>query len=166
MSNLAGGDKSATFGMPRVSDEKWDAIFNSKQICWETELVGGKTYACEREVVPGTKKCYAHRELPFVGMCMQCGYEYLVYSPEIEDMHFAYFCKGAPEQMVTCARTRLQDARDALSAPDAMQGTQRPPEHTLTLEKAKERYPNAYQMFVKKMGQTEADKLFSHIVGE
>jgi hypothetical protein len=43
----------------------------------------------------------------FVGWCLHCTHVYVDYSPEIEDLHFAKYCPGAPEELKESARERL-----------------------------------------------------------
>ncbi len=42
-----------------------------------------------------------------VGWCLRCDHEYASYTPQIEDLHFANFCPGAPEELKESARKRL-----------------------------------------------------------
>jgi hypothetical protein len=42
-----------------------------------------------------------------VGWCLRCTHVYKVYSPAIENQHFAHHCPEAPEQLKESARARL-----------------------------------------------------------
>lgn len=42
-----------------------------------------------------------------VGSCLWCDHVYAEFSPEIQDLHFAKHCPGAPEQLRQAARARF-----------------------------------------------------------
>jgi len=42
-----------------------------------------------------------------VGWCWHCSHEYVEYSPEIQDRHFAYHCPGPPEKLKQAALASL-----------------------------------------------------------
>jgi hypothetical protein len=42
-----------------------------------------------------------------VGFCIWCDHTYLAYNSEIEDLHFAKHCPGAPEQLRQSAQARF-----------------------------------------------------------
>jgi hypothetical protein len=41
------------------------------------------------------------------GFCLWCDHTYAAYNSEIEDLHFADHCPGAPEELRKSARERL-----------------------------------------------------------
>jgi hypothetical protein len=42
-----------------------------------------------------------------VGWCLHCTHVYVDYNPEIEGMHFANYCPGAPDKLKKSARESL-----------------------------------------------------------
>ena len=46
-------------------------------------------------------------ESRIVGFCFWCDHTYSKYNPEIEDLHFAEHCPGAPKELKESARERL-----------------------------------------------------------
>ncbi len=51
--------------------------------------------------------CVEAADSKIVGFCMWCDHTYAAYNSEIEDLHFAKHCPGAPEELKKSARDRL-----------------------------------------------------------
>lgn len=43
-----------------------------------------------------------------VGWCLHCSHVYTIYTPEIQDQHFAKHCPAAPETLKKSSRARLR----------------------------------------------------------
>jgi hypothetical protein len=51
--------------------------------------------------------CAEAQTMKIVGFCLWCDHVYAEFSPKIQDLHFAKYCLGAPDQLRQSARARF-----------------------------------------------------------
>lgn len=80
---------------------------NERNIAKETASEPDPAFVQKCQVRPSCECGCAEAEMSeIVGFCLHCDHVYAKFTPKIQDLHFAKYCPGAPEELKKSSRDR------------------------------------------------------------